>query len=265
MTAGSRARSTRLHYETQPRAKLQDDKWELYHTRNDFSLSNDAAASNPAKLKEMQTLFMSEAAKYRVLPIDDRSFERGNPEAVGRPDLMGNRTSLALSSGMTGMTDNVFINVRNRSFSITAAVDIPSSGANGVILAQGGRFGGWSLYIKDSKPTYYYNFLGLEQYRVASPEVLPPGKSTIRVDFAYDGGGVGKGGTATVLVNGAKKASGRVERTQPTGFSFDETAGVGVDESTPVSDEYEERANSFTGTIEKVVVDVQPMGVGQAK
>jgi arylsulfatase len=249
-------------WETQPRAKLKDDKWELYDTSNDFSLSNDVAASNPAKLKDMQALFLSEATKYRALPIDDRSFERGNPEAVGRPDLMGNRTSLSLSSGMTGMTDNVFINVRNRSFSITAAVDIPSGGAKGVILAQGGR---WSLYLNDGKPTYYYNFLGLEQYRVASPEVLSQGKSTIRVEFVYDGGGVGKGGTATLLVNDARKASGRIERTQPTGFSFDETAGVGIDESTPVSDEYEERANSFTGTIEKVVVDVEPMSVGQAK
>jgi hypothetical protein len=142
-------------WETQPRAKLQDDKWELYDTRRDFSLSNDLATSNPDKLKEMQALFLSEGVKYRVLPIDDRSFERGNPEAVGRPDLMGNRTSLTLSSGMTGMTDNVFINTRNRSFSIAADIDIPRGGSNGVILAQGGRFGGWSLYLKDGKPTYY--------------------------------------------------------------------------------------------------------------
>jgi arylsulfatase len=251
-------------WETQPRARLQDDKWELYDTRSDFSLSNDLAASNPQKLKEMQDLFMAEAYKYRVLPIDDRSFERGNAEAVGRPDLMGTRTSLTFSAGMTGMTDNVFINMRNRSFSITADFDVPQGGANGVVLAQGGRFGGWSLYLKDGKPTYYYNFLGLNFYKVAAPRALTPGKATIRVDFAYDGGGVGKGGTATLLINGKKAASGRIEKTQPTGFSFDETAGVGIDESTPVSKEYNERDNAFTGKIEKVIIDVQPMSAADA-
>jgi hypothetical protein len=212
----------------------------------------------------MEALFLKEAIKYRVLPIDDRSFERGNAEAVGRTDLMGKRTSLTLSSGMTGMTDNVFINVRNRSSSITADVDIPRGGANGVILAQGGRFGGWSLYLKDGKPTYCYNFLGLKQYKASAPHALAPGKVTIRLEFAYDGGGVGKGGTATLLVNRQKVASGRIERTQPTGFSFDETAGVGIDDSTPVSTDYKEGDNAFTGKILKVVVEVQPVTAAQA-
>jgi arylsulfatase A-like enzyme len=251
-------------WETQPRARLKDDKWELYDTRTDFSLTHDLAASDPEKLKQMQDLFLAEAYKYRVLPIDDRSFERGNAEAVGRPDLMGKRTSLTLSSGMTGITDNVFINVRNRSFSVTAGIDVPEGGANGVVLAQGGRFGGWSLYLKDGRPTYYYNFLGLSFYKVAAPRPLAPGKATVRMEFAYDGGGVGKGGTAALLINGEKVASGRIERTQPTGFSFDETAGVGVDESTPVSDEYSERDNSFTGKVGKVVIEVQPMSTGDA-
>lgn len=251
-------------WEIQPRARLQDDKWELYDTRSDFSLSNDLATSNPEKLKEMQNLFMAEAYKYRVLPIDDRSFERGNAEAVGRPDLMGKRTSLTLSAGMTGITDNVFINVRNRSFSITADVDIPDSGGDGVVVAQGGRFGGWSLYLKDGKPTYYYNFLGLKAYKIASPNALTPGKVTIRMDFDYDGGGAGKGGTATLLVNGKEMASGRIDKTQPTGFSLDETAGVGIDESTPVSDEYVENDNTFTGKVERVVIDVKPMSAADA-
>jgi hypothetical protein len=251
-------------WETQPRAKLQDDKWELYDTRSDFSLSNDLAASNPEKLKELQALFLSEAIKYRVLPIDDRSFERGNPEVVGRPDLMGKRTSLTLGDGMTGMTDNTFINIRNRSHSVTADVDIPQGGANGVIIAQGGRFGGWSLYLKDGKPTYCYNFVGLNEYKVSGPDALGPGKATIRMDFAYDGGGMGKGGTATLSVNGTKVASGRIERTQPTGFSFDETTGVGIDESTPVTTDYKEGDNTFTGKILKVVVEVQPMSAAQA-
>src|SRR5215469_11479436 len=177
---------------------------------------------------------------------------------------MGKRTSLTLGAGMTGMTDNVFINIRNRSYSVTADVELPKGGANGVIIAQGGRFGGWSLYLKNGKAAYCYNFLGLNEYKVSAPQALGPGKATIRMGFAYDGGGMGKGGTATLLVNGQKVASGRVDRTQPTGFSFDETTGVGIDDSTPVSTDYKEGDNSFTGKIDKVVVEVQPMTPAEA-
>ncbi len=158
------------------------------------------------------------------------------------------------------MSENVFINIKNRSHSITAEVEIPEGSANGVILAQGGRFGGWSLYLKDGKPTYCYNFLGLQEYKVATPLPLAAGKATIRMNFDYDGGGIAKGGTATVLVNGEKVASGRIERTQPMTFSADETAGVGVDDATPVTTDYKERDNAFTGKIVKVVIAVKPMG-----
>ncbi len=253
----------RAPWESQPRATLQNDKWELYDTRNDFSLANNLASSDPAKLKQMQDLFIQEAIKYRVLPIDDRTLERFNAALAGRPDLMAGRTSLTLSSGMIGMSENVFINIKNRSFSITADLDIPQGGANGVILAQGGRFGGWSLYLKDGKPTFCYNFLGLNQYKVAAPKALAPGKSTVRMDFAYDGGGMGKGGTASILVNGNKVASGRIDQTQAFVFSADETAGVGMDEATNVTSDYKEGDNTFTGKILKVVVDVQPVGTAQ--
>jgi len=247
-------------WESAPRAKLLDDKWELYDTRNDFSLVNDLAKTNPEKLKEMQDLFIKEAIKNRVLPIDDRSVERVNAKLAGRPDLMGDRTSLTLSEGMDSMSENVFINIKNRSFSITADVEIPQGGANGVILVQGGRFGGWSLYLKDGKPTYCYNFLGLQEFKVAAPKALAQGKATVRMNFDYDGGGIGKGGTATILVNGEQVASGRIERTQPMIFSADETAAVGVDDATPVTADYRERENSFTGKILKVTVDVKPIG-----
>jgi arylsulfatase len=250
-------------WETQPRAKLLDDRWELYDTRTDFSLVNDLASKDPAKLKEMQDLFMQEAVKYRVLPIDDRSVERVNAAIAGRPDLMGGRTSLTLSAGMDSMSENVFINIKNRSHSITADVEIPEGGANGVILAQGGRFGGWSLYIKDGRPTYSYNFLGLQGFEVSAQKALAAGKSTIRFDFAYDGGGLGKGGVGTITVNGQEVAEGRIERTQPMIFSADETAGVGVDDATPVTSAYKERENAFTGKILKVTVDVKPMGAGE--
>jgi len=250
----------RAPWEQLPRRKLQEDVWELYDTRNDFSLVNDLAGSNPAKLKELQDLFMKEAITYRVLPIDDRVLERVNAATAGRPDLMGDRTSLTLSAGMVGMSENVFINVKNRSFSIDADVEIPEDGANGVILAQAGRFGGWSLYLKDGRPTYCYNFLGLQQYKVSAPQPLAAGKATVRMNFDYDGGGVGKGGTATLLVNGTKVASGRIERTQGMVFSADETAGVGMDDATPVTSDYKERDNAFTGKILKVTVDVKAIG-----
>jgi len=158
------------------------------------------------------------------------------------------------------MSENVFINIKNRSFSITAEVEIPDGGANGVILAQGGRFGGWSLYLKDGKLTYCYNFLGLQETKVSAPQALAAGKATIRITFDYDGGGLGKGGTATILANGEKVASGRIERTQPMIFSADETAGVGVDDATPVTADYQERDNAFTSKILKVTIDVKPMG-----
>jgi hypothetical protein len=203
---------------------------------------------------------MKDASKYRVLPIDDRLLERMIAESAGRPDVMGQRTSLTLSTGMDSMSENVFLNMKNRSCSITADVEIPAGGANGVIIAQAGRFGGWSLYLKDGKPTYCYNFLGLEEFKVAAPSAMAAGKATLRMNFDYDGGGAGKGGTASLLVNGEKVASGRIERTQMAIFSADETAGVGKDDATPVTTDYKERDNSFTGKILKVTVDVKPIG-----
>jgi arylsulfatase A-like enzyme len=252
----------RAPWEPKPRAALLDDKWELYDTRNDFSLANDLAAANPAKLKEMQDLFMKEAVKYRVLPIDDRSLERTNAKLAGRPDLMGDRTSLTLHAGMKGMSENVFINVKNRSLTITADVDVPAGGANGVILAQGGRFGGWSLYMKGGKPVYAYNFLGLQRFTVAGTQPLPAGKSTVRFEFAYDGGGLGKGGLGTIYVNDKKVGEGRIDRTQAMIFSADETADVGEDDATPVTEDYKAYENKFTGKILKVTIDVKEMGAG---
>jgi arylsulfatase len=243
-------------WEAAPRHKLDEDVWELYNVDEDFSESTDLAAQNPTKLKELQALFMKEAERYRVLPIDDRALERFDPATAGRPDLMAGRKSLTVYEGMTGMMENAFINVKNRSLSITANVEVPAGGANGVILCQGGRFGGWSLYVKNGTPAYTYNFVGLNDYTVRGGRLLP-GKATIKLEFAYDGNGRGKGGTSTLFVNGKKVASGRVERTQPNIFSADDAADVGVDEGTNVSPAYKERDNKFTGTIEKVQIDVQ--------
>jgi len=252
-------------WEMKPRASLLDDKWELYETRNDFSLANDLASKNPAKLKELQNLFIKEAIKNRVLPIDDRKIERMNPAIAGRPDLMAGRTSLTVYEGMTGMLENVFINTKNWSHTITAEVEIPQGGANGVILAQAGRFGGWSLYLKNGKPVYTYNFVGLQRFTISAPQPLAAGKATIRYVFASDGPGMGKGGMGTLFVNEQKVAEGRIEHTQCCAFSADEGADVGVDEGTPVTEDYKARDNKFTGKIHKVTIDLKEMKAANAE
>jgi len=249
----------RAPWERTPRATLDKDVWELYNTREDFSLTSDLAAKHPDKLKEMQSLFLAEAKKYQVLPLDDRFLERVNATLVGRPDLMAGRTSLTVFEGMHGLSENVFINTKNVSHTITADVVIPEKNANGVILCQAGRFGGWSLYLKDGKPHYAYNFLGLKRTIVAGDKAIPAGKATIRMDFVYDGGGFGKGGMTTISVNGNKAADGRIEHTQAFIFSADEGADVGLDGETPVVEDYGIAAPyRFTGTINKVKVDIHP-------
>ena len=209
---------------------------------------------------------MKEAEKYYVLPIDDRSVERVNPAIAGRPDLMAGRTSLTVYEGMKGLSENAFINIKNRSFTVTAEVEIPKGSANGVILCQAGRFGGWSLYLKDGKPTYTYNFIGLNRFTIGAAAPIPAGKATVRFEFAYDGGGLGKGGTGTIFVNGEKAAEGRIEYTQPMIFSADEGADVGEDGETPVVEDYGIPAPyRFTGKIAKVTIDVKEMKVGLQK
>lgn len=251
-------------WEAAPRRGLAEDVWELYNVDEDFSETNDLAASNPAKLKEMQAIFMKEAERYRVLPIDDRSIERFDPATAGRPDLMFGRTTLTVYDGMTGMMENAFINVKNQSVTITADVEIPAGGANGVIICQGGQFGGWALHFNKGKPAYTYNFLGLGQTAINSSEVVAPGKATIKVEFVYDGNGRGKGGTATLYVNGNQVGSGRIERTHSNTFSLDDAADVGVDEGTPVSSTYRSHESKFTGKINKVTIDVKPMTTAEA-
>lgn len=247
----------RAAWESKPRHPLLEDVWELYHVAEDFSSANDLAAQDPDKLKELQALFLTEAEKNRALPLDDRSLERTNAALVGRPDLMAGRTALTVYPGMIGMTENVFINTKNRSHSITAVVRVPKGGADGVLISQAGRFGGWSLYVKDGKPTYTYNYLGLEAFKVASDSPLPEGEVTIRYEFAYDGDGLGKGGTGTLLVNGRKVAEGKIDRTQAFIFSADEGADVGQDGETPVTSDYKQGDNRFSGKIEKVTVELQ--------
>ena len=237
-----------------PLHSLQEDVWDLYNDSEDFSLANNLAAKNPEKLKELQDLFMKEAEKFHVLPIDDRVLERLDAKAVGRPTVVEGRTKMVLGEGMKGMQTDVFIDLRNTAYTITADIEVGSNG-NGVIVCQGGRFGGLSFYVKNGKPSFTYNFLGLESTTIASTQALKPGKYTVVYDFKYDGGGPGKGGVGTISVNGNKVGEGRINRTQPGIFSVDDLADVGLDEGTQVANYG--ASTRFNGKIHKVTLELK--------
>ncbi|MDH4057718.1 MAG: arylsulfatase [Cyclobacteriaceae bacterium] len=244
-------------WEAQPRRPLAEDVWELYNVDEDFSLANNLADQNPEKVEELKKKFMDEAVKYNVLPIDDRSIERFDPTIAGRPDLMNGRTKLVLYEGAKGIPENAFINVKNTSLTITADVEIPAN-ASGVILCQGGDFGGWTFYMLDGKPAYTYNWVGLEFYTVTSSQKITAGKHTLKFDFAYEGGR-GGGGTATIFLNGNKIGEGKIAKTNSNTFGIDESADVGTDENTPVNPVYAKKER-FTGKIQKVTVETYPAG-----
>jgi arylsulfatase len=234
---------------------LDDDVWELYDTSTDWSQCRDLAAEMPEKLAELQALFLEEAGKYNVLPLDDRRVERFNADLAGRPTLIRGNSQI-LFGGMGRLTENVLLNIKNKSHAVTAAVVVPEGGANGVVFAQGGEFGGWSLYFKDGTPTYCYNLFGLQRFKVSGSKPVPAGSHQVRMEFAYDGGGLAKGGLVTLYVDGEHVGEGRVEATQPMAFSADETADVGRDTASPVSDDYRGDASIFTGTVDWVQIDL---------
>jgi len=240
-----------------PSAKLpayDDDVWELYGP-DDWSQARDLAVTHPEKLRELQRLFLIEAAKYNVLPLDDRRVERFNADMAGRPQLIkGNRQ--LLFGGMGRLSENSIVVLKNKSHAITAQVEVPDGGATGVIMAQGGAFGGWSLYVKDGKPAYCYNWFALERFKIYGDTPIPPGEHQVRVEFAYDGGGVGKGGDVTLYLDGKQVGSGRVKGTHAMLFSADETADVGSDTATAVSDDYTPKESVFTGKVRWVEIDL---------
>lgn len=235
---------------------LKDDVWELYKVDEDFSQAENLAEKNPAKLKELQAVFDKEAIRNHVFPIDDRRVERFNPALAGRPDIMGGRKSLTVYPGMTGMTENAFINVKSVAHTVTAEIEVPDNKANGVILAQAGYFGGWALYMKDGMVRHEYNFLALERTKISGESPLAPGKHTIQYEFIPDEKKPGTGGKSILSVDGKKIAEGQIPKTQPFVFSGDEGADVGIDGETNVSKDYQPGPPSaFTGTIFKVTVE----------
>ena len=237
-----------------PTPPIDDDVWELY-APDDWTQARNIADENPAKLAELQRLFLIEATKYNVLPLDDRRVERFNADLAGRPQLVKGNTQL-LFAGMGRLSENSVIVIKNKSHAVTANITVPDQGAEGVIIAQGGAFAGWSLYAKDGKPKYCYNTLGVMSSTVEGDRVLTPGDHQVRMEFAYDGGGLGKGGTVTLYVDGDKVGQGRVEATVPMVFSGDETTDVGRDTGTGVSTDYATGDNEFSGRIHWVQIDL---------
>ncbi len=231
-----------------------DDVWELY-SPDDWTQARNIAAENPDKLHDLQRKFMLEASKYNVFPLDDRRVERFNSDLAGRPTLVKGNSQL-LFSGMGRLTENSVLNVKNKSHAVTADLLVPDGGASGVIVAQGGAFGGWSLYLHDGRPAYTYNLFGVRTFKVHSDTQVPAGEHQVRVEFSYDGGGLGKGGTADLYLDGSQIGSGRVDATVPMIFSGDETLDVGSDTATPVSDDYDPQTSAFTGRIRRIQIDL---------
>ena len=235
--------------------------WELYHIEEDFSQAIDLAAKYPQKLRELQDLWWVEAAKHSVLPLDWRGSIRFNAELMGRPSLARGRRKMVYYPGMTGLPDAAAPEMLNKSWAITAEVDLPDSKTNGMIVTHGGLEGGYGLYMRDGKPTFVYNFLGVERPTFAAKNTLPKGKTSIVVDFVYDGGGIGKGGTITMTANGKRIAQGRLKRTVPLQFSITEGLDIGMDGGSPVDFTYK-LPFAFTGKIDKVAIELKTQTTG---
>jgi hypothetical protein len=245
--------------------KLPEDvvngyKWELYNLAEDYSESNDLAAKMPDKLHELQELFMVEATKYNVLPLDNSMLPR---VVAPRPSATAGRNTFTYSGEMSGLPDSDAPSILNRSYTITAEVDIPGTGAQdsseGMIVTEGGRFGGDGLYLLKGKPVFVYNFLDLERFRWEGKDALGPGKHSIVFDFKYDGPGFGKGGTGVLKVDDKEVASNKIPHTYPFITSFEETFDVGVDTRTGVEDKDYQVPFRFTGKLDKVTFKIGPV------
>jgi hypothetical protein len=237
-----------------PLPALTDDVWELY-SDTDWTQSHDLSAQMPEKLAALQQFWRIEVSKYNVLPLDDRRVERFNSDIAGRPTLIKGSQQI-LFNGMRRLSENSVLNLKNKSHTITCEIDVKDATASGVIVAQGGEFGGWSLYLVDGQPRYCYNLFGLQRYHVSADATVPVGTHQVRVEFTYDGGGLAKGGTAALYVDGSKVGEGRLDATVPMIFSGDETCDLGSDTGSAVSDEYTSETSTFTGTVNWVQLDI---------
>jgi arylsulfatase A-like enzyme len=234
---------------------FDDDDWELYDTTTDWTQARDLSKEHPDKLHELQRLWLIEATKYNVLPLDDRVGERLNPDLAGRPTLIKGNSQL-LFGGMGRLSESSVVNIKNKSHAVTAEVVVPEAGAEGVIIAQGGSIGGWSLYATGGTPKYCYNLLGIQRFYVEADRRLPAGRHQVRMEFTYDGGGLGKGGTVRLYLDGEQVGEGRVAATAAMVFSADDTCDVGMEGGAVVSEDYGPRGNQFTGEVNWVQIDL---------
>jgi len=235
---------------------FDDDVWELYDTNKDWSQAHDLSKEMPEKLHELQRLWIIEATRNNVLPMDDRGAERFNSDLAGRPVLVRGKAQI-LARGMGGLNENALLNIKNKSHSVTARVIVPEGKpCEGVIISQGGFAGGWIFYVKDGRPTYCYNFAALEKYVISSTQTLSSGEHQVRMEFKYDGGGLAKGGTVTLYIDGNTVGSGRVERTLAMVFSLDETSDVGIKPGSQITPDVPIGNNAFTGTVQLVVIEL---------
>jgi arylsulfatase len=234
---------------------FDEDLWELYDGTSDYSQAHDLTKEDPEMLAKLQRLWLIEATKYNVLPMDDRALERATPEMAGRPSLIRG-TSQSFFPGMGRLSENSVVSIKNKSFSVTAELDVPTGGAEGVIIVQGGRFGGWSLYAKGGKAKFVYNVLGIQEFATEADEPIPDGTHQVRVEFAYDGGGLAKGGNVTLYYDGNAVGTGRVGATQPMVFSADETTDIGYESGTTVTPDYTTQSSRFTGKINWVQINL---------
>ena len=241
---------------SKPMPAFDDDVWELYDTNKDWTQAKDLAKANPKKLAELQRLFLIEATKYSVLPLDDRRIERFNPDLAGRPQLIKGKTQL-LFGGMGRLSENSIVVMKNKSYSLTAEIEVPKSGAQGVIIAMGGNTSGWSLYAKDGKLKHCYNFLGINLYFAEGTQTIPAGTHQVRMEFKYDGGGLAKGGTVSLYVDGKKDGEGRIDMTMSMAISLDETCDIGKEGGSPVSPDYGPHDNAFSGEVNWVQIDLE--------
>jgi arylsulfatase A-like enzyme len=232
-----------------------DDVWELYEP-GDWTQSNDVTGDNPDQLRRLQELFLVEAARHNALPLDDRRAERFDPDRAGRPQLIKGRSQI-LYGGMGRLSESSVVSIKNKSHAVTGQILVPEGGASGTIIAQGGKFGGWTVYLTtDGRPAYCYNLFGLELFKVVGDETVPDGEHQVRVEFDYDGGGPGRGGTATLYFDGASVGSTRVDATVPGVFSADETTDLGTDTATGVTDDLDHATTDFTGEVLWVQIDL---------
>jgi len=234
---------------------FDDDVWELYDTTKDWSQANDLSKEMPEKLHELQRLWLIEAVRYNVLPLDDNVGARMDSDRAGRPVLIKGKTQI-LFGGMGRLSENSVLNMKNKSHAVTAELVVPDGGAEGVIIAQGGNIGGWCFYAKSGKLKYCYNLLGVQYFYVEADSAMSPGEHQVRMEFAYDGGGLGKGGTVTLYVDGKSVGTGKVGATAAVVFSADDGCDVGRDTGSPVSEDYGPRGNAFNGTVKGVELSI---------